>query len=366
MNVEERILTALRSEQPDRVPILVHFNPYVEDWYTHLPSYAEVILAAEQYADVLFNWDAPAPLMFTAAQRWIEQRDLGNGQTEHIIHTPDGPINEIARESWHGHEVIKRWIHSADDARRVLSMPYLPCKPDLERFFDAKVRLRGRGVAQATFCEPNVVFEWLDESLFASPDGPDRGLIRDLIQTAYDRIRDVLRMCLDAGVGPIYAFRSAQGGLIGHLSDEDFDEFVIEPTRRLIELVHEYDETYVILKNRGRLALILDRLATLRMDGLEVIEPPLAGDRSLTYVKDRIGKRVCLIANLGAEELNTRSTTEVERMVQQSLAAGAPGGGFILSPCPSTLDRDLPAQASANLVHCLKTAHELGKYPLRT
>ena len=42
MNTEQRVLTALRREQPDRVPVFVYLNPYVEAWYTREPSYADL------------------------------------------------------------------------------------------------------------------------------------------------------------------------------------------------------------------------------------------------------------------------------------------------------------------------------------
>jgi hypothetical protein len=366
MNAEQRILTALRCEQPDRVPVLIYFNPYVEDWYTHLPSYAEVLSAAEEYADVVFKWDFPSPLMFTTAQRWIEQRDLGNGQTEHIIHTPDGPITEVARAGWRGHEVVKRWIASDEDARRVLSMPYAPSRPDLETFFDIKVRLGGRAVAQATFPEPAGLVDWIDEHLFTRWYAERRGLARQLLDTAFERIADGLTTCLEAGVGPVYVLRPAQGAQARHLSGEEFDEFVVEYDRRLVELIHRHDETYVILQSHGRIGPHLDRLPAIGMDGLEVIEPPISGDCSLAQVKDRLGRHVCLIATLPYEELSSRSTPEIERLVRKTLAAGAPGGGFLLSPCPVPGDRDLPAQASSNLIHYLKTAYREGQYADRS
>jgi len=364
MNAEERILTALRGGQPDRVPVLVYLNPYVDDWYSHLPSYAEVLSAAREYADVVFNWDFPCPLMFTAAHPWIEQRDLGNGQTEHVIHTPDGPITEVARVGWHGPEVVKRWIASTEDAHRALSMPYVPCKPDLETFFSTKARLGDRAVAQATFPEPLGVADWIDEQLLAAWCLRCRDLIRELLDTAFERIRDGLRTCLEAGMGPIYALRSRQSALLKHLSPADLEELIVPYDRPLVELIHRYEETYVTLQNQGRISSLLDPLRTLGLDGLEVVDPPLSGERSLAYLKARIGRHVCLIANLPYDELNSRSPAEIERLVCQTLAAGAPGGGFMLNPCPVAPERDLPGQASSNLIHYFRTAYHHGRYPL--
>ncbi len=362
MNVEQRVLTALRCEKPDRVPVLVYLNPYVEDWYSHLPSYAEVLSAAQQLGDVVFDWVFPAPFMFTTGHRWIEQRDLGNGQTEHIIHTPDGPITEVTRAGWRGHEVIKRWIATPEDAQRALSIPYVPCKPDLETFFSTKIRLADRAVAQISFQDPVGLLDWIDEQTLTKWRMRRRDLIRQLIETAFDRVADGLKTCLQASVGSLYALRSSAVPAMRHLSPEECDEFVIEHHARLAELIHRHEECYLVIQSCGRLGSLVDRLANVGIDGLEVVDPPLGGDVDLGTLKRRVGEHVCLIANLPYEILRGASTAEIERQVEQTLATASHGGGLILSPCPATPDRDLPPQASSNFIHYLKTAHEKGRY----
>jgi uroporphyrinogen-III decarboxylase len=365
MNVEERVLTALRCEQPDRVPILMYLNPYVEDWYSHLPTYANVLSATKQYADVVFNWNFAAPLMFTAGERWIEQRDLGNGQVEQILHTPDGPISEIVRLGWRGRQVIKRWIRTVQDAERTLSIPYVPHKPDLETFFATRTRLEGLAVAQATFGEPIALANWIDERSLARWCAKDRGLVRRLLDAALERIADGLRTCLDAGVGPIYALSGGRTNGVALSSAADFEEFVVAYDRRLVELIHGYDGTAVILQDIGKVAPVLDLVGKIGMDGLCVFEPPLGGDCSLTEAKLRIGDRFCLIANLPYEELARGSAAQMERLLDNALAIGAPGGGFALSPCVLPRDGDLSERAAANLVRYLEMAHQRVGYPLQ-
>ena len=43
MTGEERVLTALRRQQPDRVPVFIYLDPYTENWATLDPSSAEVL-----------------------------------------------------------------------------------------------------------------------------------------------------------------------------------------------------------------------------------------------------------------------------------------------------------------------------------
>jgi len=81
MTTEERVLTALRREQPDRVPVFLYLNPYVDGWYTAEPSYAAVLEACREYADVIYDWGFPSgffsprpswrgPLGTWAMDRW--------------------------------------------------------------------------------------------------------------------------------------------------------------------------------------------------------------------------------------------------------------------------------------------------------
>ncbi|MBM4081871.1 MAG: hypothetical protein FJ278_19350, partial [Planctomycetes bacterium] len=58
MTTEQRLLTALRREQPDRVPVFLYLNPWAKNWYNQDSSYAEVLAACEQYEDVVCDWGA--------------------------------------------------------------------------------------------------------------------------------------------------------------------------------------------------------------------------------------------------------------------------------------------------------------------
>ncbi len=365
MEIEQRVLAALRCEQPDRVPVLTYFNPYLDGWYTHLPPYAEILTASREYGDAVFEWEFPAPLMHTGGARWIEQRDLGNGQTEQIIHTPDGPITEVVRADWREHEVVKRWIQTVEDAERALSLSTVAIRPDLEGFFAIKAQLTGKAVSQVTFHEPIALTDWIDERALVKWRVENRDLFRRLLDVAFERLTDGLATCLAAGVGPVYVLRTGQFSGRAVASPDDFEEFVLEYDRRLVDQIHTREGTYVVLQAGERTARVLDKLGEIGMDGVSLLEPPLSGEFNLAHVKARIGDRVCLIANLPHEELTRGSTAQIERLIQHTLAAGAAGGGLILNPCPSPRGHKLSDQASANLVHYLKTAHALGRYPVR-
>ena len=362
MTTEDRVLTALRCEQPDRVPVFLYLNPYVESWHTQDPSYAEALKACEQYADVVYAWGFPSGFFHTAATMETESRQLPDGCTEQIRHTPTGPISCITKPDWRGSGTMKRWISEPEDMERLRSIPYVPQQPDLTPFFETRERLRGKCVAQATFADPICIAGLIDEIALARWTITHRDLVRQLLDAAFERIMDEVRYCLENGVGPIYYFNGPEFALPPLMSPADFDEFVVEYDRQIVDLVHSYPGNYVIIHSHGRVGKFLERFAAIGMDGLNVLEPPPIGDTILSDAKKRIGDRVCLIGNIQYDDIARGSEDGIERLVRDAMQQGAPGGGFILSPCASPYERPLPARASRNLVHYLKMGREHGKY----
>ena len=289
MNTEQRVLSALRREQPDRVPVFIYLNPYVEDWYTDDPSYAQVLEASRKYADVIYDWYFPMGFFGSAAKLPAEHRRLSDGTAEHVLHAPGGPITSLTAPDWRGQGEKKRWISSPEDARRVLSVPHVPPRPELAKFLATRSRLRDRAVAQVTFPDPIcLVAEMIEQEVLAVWTLERRELLAELLDAALERILDVLRYCLEADAGPVYYFNGPEYALPPLMSPRDFDDFVVKYDSRLMQLIHSYPDKYVIVHSHGRVNRVLERFAAVGMDGLNVLEPPPLGDTVLAEAKARL------------------------------------------------------------------------------
>lgn len=365
MNVEQRVLTALRCEEPDRVPVFLFLNPYGNAWCTSEPSYAELLCVCEGLADVVYDSGYPFGPCFMPPEVPIEARDAGNGVVEHVIHTPAGPLRQLSRADWRGRGAITRWINTVEDARRVLSMPYTALTPDLTTFRAECARLGDRVVGQLTFPDPICIAGWIDEQTMALWTLEERGLLRELLDMAFERIQAALRHCLEAGAGPIYYFNGPEFALPPLMSPADFEEFVVAYDSRLVELIHSYPGRYVIVHSHGRVSRFLERFAAIGVDGLNVLEPPPMGDTVLADAKRRIGGQVCLIGNVQYDDIARGSEADVQRLVRQAIREAAPGGGFILCPCAAPYERPLPENAARNLIQFLRAGRRWGEYPLR-
>ncbi len=365
MNTEQRVLAALRCEQPDRVPVFAALNPWGAKWYNDEPSYAELLAACEEYEDVVYDWHAPLGFFCSGAELAAEWNERAGGTLEHVRHTPAGPVTQITASDWRGAGVVKPWIVTPEDARRVLSVPFEPPAADYAGFHAERERLAGRAVAQATWPDPLcIVGGMVAPEVLAVWTLEQRPLIVAMLDELARRIAAMLTAALDAGVGPIHYFNGPEYALPPLMSPRDFDEFVVAYDAPLMALIHRYPDRYAIVHSHGRVGGFLEAFAEIGMDGLNVLEPPPIGDVVLADAKVRVGGRYCLIGNIQYDDIARGSKASVERLVAGAIAAGAPGGGFILCPCASPYERPLPAKASENLILYLKMGREYGGYAL--
>jgi len=366
LNTEQRVLAALRGEEPDCVPVFIYLNPYTESWYTSDPSYSALLDACKEHADVIHDWYLPMGFFASAAELPRESRILPGGLVEEILRTPAGPVTRLMARDWRGMAPRKRWMSTVEDARRILSIPSVPFRPDLGPFLANRKRLAGKAVSQVTLPDPvGLVVEEIDPEVAAVWTLEQRPLLRELLDVAFERIADLLEYCLKAGLGPIYYFNGPEYALPPLMSPRDFDEFVVEYDARLVRLIHSYPDKYVIIHSHGRVNRFLERFAAIGMDGLNVLEPPPVGDVVLVHAKRRVGDHYCLIGNIQYDDLARKDKREVERLVVEAIRQAGSGGGFILSPCASPYEQPLPSKASENLIHYLLTGREHGRYPLR-
>lgn len=363
MTTEDRVLAALRRQQPDRVPVFLYLNPYVDTPRTESdPSYAAVLEACKEYEDVVYDWGFPQGLFYTAAKIETEERRLEDGDIERTLHTPAGPLTAIERGNWRGGGQIKRYICGPQDLERALSVPYVPSRPDLRPFLAEKARLSGKAISQVTFSDPMCSADWIDEAALALMTVEERPLLKRFLDAMYLRVEDALQYCLEASLGPLYYFNGPEYALPPLMSPDDFEEFVVEYDRRLIGRVHQRAGTFTIIHSHGRVSRFLERFAAIGTDGLNVLEPPPSGDVDLEDAKKRVGDQMCLIGNIQYDDLVRGDAAKVEKLVRESIRQGAPGGGFILSPCASPYEPKLTEQAAANLIRYLKAGRRWGEY----
>ena len=339
MNSVERVHTALRLGQPDRVPVL-EFVVDEKVARTAVPGCRDA-------ADCMDRLDMDA---VGCGAYFAKVRDLPDGEyvdewgvayrpgPEVVAHPLRGPVRTLA------------------DARAYT--PPDPAAPHrLGKLPDLVARYKGR---RAICFHHRAAFMWaayltgLDQLLMNFLAEPD--LAACIMDKVLACNMEVVRRAIRSGAEVIVLGDDYAGNHGPMMSPAVFAEFILPRLKRMVDLIHE-EGALCVKHSDGNLYSLLDMIVSAGPDGLNPIEP-VAG-MELAKVKRLVGDRVCLVGNIDCGQLLPHGTPEqVRQAVRQAIADGGPGGGFILSSSNSIHS----SCKGENLVAMVRACHEFGRY----
>ncbi len=340
----ERILTALRRQQPDVVP-------HMELWLN--PSVAEKILPGGSIEDVTEYLDIDGIAYYTVSMEEYEVLD---------------PSKKIIRDKW---GVIKR--DTGQTTPHPIEPPiksekdlesYTPPDPnDLSRYEPLKRmvdRFKGEravvAIVEQPFMRVNEIRGAEDHfvDMIVNPD-----LILQLNAMVVKHHLQVLKNFIEIGADIIcfsgdYATKDSLMA-----SPEHLKKFGIEPLGQLAAFAHR-EGLPCILHSDGNIMPIMEMLlGTGGIDGLHPIDPTAGLD--IGDVKEKYGDRVCLIGSIDCGPLMIWGTEEeVRRAVKENIRKAGKGGGLIAASSHSIQSKTKPE----NYVEMVKAIREYGRYPL--
>lgn len=370
MTSRERILTAIRHEEPDRVPI----SPRVSAWM--IAEYGDASLARqlEVLPDMDFmhivgestpNYIYSCPDSYDLPGVKVEQTRRDDGDTciiERTFHTPAGTISDVTRVPPAGREYgvspnpvkIEHLVKSRDD---LAALEHLlpPVRMNADALRAYQQQLGDRGVIMVN------VRSALDHHA-----GDARGMQNLMIdyytdRPLFDAIMDIfhrrslaqVRAALEAGAEFIFGswyYNSLSSGW----SPAIFAEVFVPQIREHVELTHSYGALYDYYDD-GKLADSMELIADCGVDVLETCTPPPVGDFDLATAKHTIGDRVTLKGWVDLLYVVKHGTPElVERTVREGMEIARPGGGFIIGSSDSFREGTPRANIEAYFRACLR------------
>ena len=374
MTSRQRLLTAMRCEEPDRVPIVVRgVNPYARymNWRGKAhPSYQPLIDRVRACCDVQHLWSAGHGFFLNGADLPIQSRIeiAPDWQITHsVLRTPQGMLTSVSRmgNQSYSHAVLKHWIAGEEDVETFLSLPFCLAKPDLAPYWKAKEELGDAGYVLPYLDDPvGFVHSLLGSELLAiwSIEAPH--LIRRLLDAMHERCLAYTRALLAAGVSPVIGLQGQEQVVPPLLSPRHFDDYVTRYDAPLFELIRSHG-CLVYVHCHGFLDAVLGRFADMGVNVLHPIEAPPLGDVTLAEAKRRIGDRVCLEGNIQIGDIMTQSRHEIVDRVRRAIKDAAHGGGFILSLTATPFEQMLSGRTRDNLLAMIDAALHFGSYPLR-
>jgi uroporphyrinogen decarboxylase len=332
-------MTALRRQQPDRVPVL-EFIIDEKVWRRAVPQ-------ARDMADAMDR---------------LGMDGVGCGaRFRRVRENPDGSyVDEWGVAYRPGPEAVAHPLRGPIASLRDAEA-YAPPDPEREDRLGDLPRLVERYKGRRTICfHHRAAFMW--SAYLLGIDNLLMALLTDteLAKAVMDKVLAVnmriVQRAVRAGaeviiLGDDYA---ANNGPM--FSPKLFRTFIKPRLADMIAMIHN-EGAMVIKHTDGNIYPILEDIVETGPDGVNPVEP--AAGMDLRTVKRLVGDRVCVTGNIDCAHLLPHGTPEqVRQAVRQAIADAAEGGGYILTSSNSIHSSCKPE----NLVAMAEAAHEFGGY----
>jgi hypothetical protein len=356
----ERLISALLLEEPDIVPTSIRIKNVNYPWMAEVGILNYVM----NDSDVIWRIGSGANAFFTKSANIHVKVDAGSNTYIYRVDTPKGCLTSVKRNTikgkpYVGFWTVKAFLETDEDIERFLSIPYSPCIPNLEPYFERVNILKDRGIVVIEISDPvGAVGGLFPLRHFIKYCLVRRDLVKELLDTMFERICDYLeRMLVMSEEAMIVELSGSELVAPPFLHPRVFEELVVKYDRKLIELIHEYGGL-ALMHCHGKASKILETIASIGIDGLHPLEPPPSGDVDLEDAKKRVGDRFCIIGNIQLDTLCRCSGEKLDEECKNAIMKAAPGGGFILEPTATPLP-DTPVE---NIKVFIKAGRRYGSY----
>jgi uroporphyrinogen decarboxylase len=355
MTSKERLLTAIRHEEPDRVPVGPRVWAWLKDYYGSSSWLYELRAAREFDFDPMLYIDSPYPNYISTFRAEYENLnevkvnlELARFDTETLIkrtiYTPAGMLRDCIRRPkpnvGYGTDPDPHWeeriVKGPEDLE---ALAFLIPQPDPSGYVDVvgiQDAVRDQGLVNLYVNSPiDHGAGWcmdLDDLMIASLGQPD--FVHNLLEVFHKYTLDQTRCALEAGIQVIFTpwyFASMSVGW----SPKFYESFILPLVKEQVELVHDFGGIYHYYDD-GKVTPILNWIADAGVDILSTLPPPPMGDVDLAQAKAAVGDRICLNGNIDLLHVIKEGTPElIQEKVRQAILDAAEGGGFILGTSDS-------------------------------
>jgi uroporphyrinogen-III decarboxylase len=383
----ERLLCAMRREEPDRVPLWnLWRNLDVPFKYASQAERAEAVLSLGLDDTLLLQ----PPLNKT--EHYDANRVPGVGIRVRRVHpdeerypllvkeydTPAGPIRQIVRqtEDWPYGEDIRLFsdhnvsrskespVKGPEDLPRLRHLLAEPTADQLDEFRRTAARLRVDAQCLGVLVEGGWTALgdaalWLlgtESLLLLQMDQP--GFLEDLLDLVCQWELRRMELLLDEGVEVIV--HSAWYESTDFWTPKNYRRMLKPRLQRMVDLAHQSGAYFSYICTTSWQAL-MDDFLDLGFDSLIGVDP-VQGKADLAETKRHLGKHVCLWGGVnGALTLGQGTPAEVRQATDEAIRTLAPGGGFVLYPVDQ-LVRETPW---ANVEAMIERWRTIGSYPIK-
>ena len=340
-----RLMTALRHGEPDRVPFL-------ENWVTSQPVY-EYVLERKLNYDVA---DARVGGILATPEDYVEfaQRLGMDAVLCNLSWRPNNVFKEASDGTEHYVDGTVKTRADLDDLE-----PPLPLEEQfnyMERYIRAA---EGTGVGIVanftSFFDSAMLAVGVNDSFLMFYD--DRPFLEKLMDILLEHQEMVMReICSHYGSDIAYVMINDD---VGHndglmINPGMFGEIFSHRMRRLIAPAKDIGKL-ILMHTDGRMDKIMPFLYDVGIDAAHPIEPE---SNDIFEVKKRWAGKMALVGNIPTVLLAYGRIDEIEEMVREYCVRLGPGGGYVLGSSTSIME-GIPPE---NFVAMTKAVQKYGRY----
>ena len=340
MSSRERVLAALRREEPDRVPYceLAIDRPLAQ----RLMGWGQM---ASQAADLEAN-------VYSVGEAKAIASFLKLDNITYVLRAPVYAHKHAGKDGrlFYGAGMIK--------SKADLPLVQLPDPTDDALYAGAEAFAAQKGDYAACLVTrigifPTMLSIGLEDFCIALYE--DRPLIEALLDRYCDWTEVVAERVCQLGFD-VYittddmAFKSAP-----YFSPQVFRDLVLPRYQRIAQKI----TLPWVIHSDGNLMPFLDDLVSLGIAGLHPLEK---GAMDIGAVKRAYGDRLCLLGNVDLNLLGMGTPSEVDREVRELIRDVGPGGGYIVTSGNSLAGYLEPE----NVIALSRAVQTYGRYPLQT
>jgi Uroporphyrinogen decarboxylase (URO-D) len=371
MKSKERLLKAYAREKSDRVPIHIWGVWPLPAHQSHKrgPSFAPLVEQIKEKCDPVFRFEHDQGFLLSDVGGF----SFDNGKVIHendegyirdcVIDTPKGPLS-YHRQYFHNKPAStkKYWIDSEEDIEKVFSFPYKKIPINAGEFFEWENKLGEDGLAGVEVsCPAHYIHALLGSEKLALWSVTNRNLIKKLFAMMADSVYDYVERLLDAGLGPVFFFDSEEYITPPLHGPNDFQEFVVDLEKPIIELIHSRG-CIARIHCHGNIGTLLDKFLDLGVDALHPVEEPPMGDVTLEEFREKVGDRIAIEGNIQISDIYTLTPDEIDQQVKHVIEVAGKDGGLVLAPSASPLSSILEEKVLNNYKAFIDAGLKYGQY----
>jgi len=353
----ERLLTAIRHEEPDMVPNSPRIHAYLAEYYRGTQK--GLLDAAKE-----FDFD---PIVVTGpglsnyiSSPYGSYKELENVSVElneekvddctkiyRSIKTPAGTLTDgfLIAPGFREYGISPnphRFEYAVKEPADVEKIRYLlpdATQANMKHYAGLVQNVGERGLVEVrpTIGADHHLVDSLGQANAMVAYYEDKEMLTELLKLFHSHNQAVMKVCLEAGAEVIFD-SWYNCSMSAGWSPQIYKEIFLPLINENVELTHSYGALYHFYDD-GKCMAIIEWLRDCGIDIISTLPPPPIGDVDLAVVKRKIGDTVCLKGNIDLIYVLLKGTPELVReKVKEAIRVAAHDGGFILSTSDSIRD----------------------------